>query len=219
MKCVSREDHRPKHYSQAPRYPGFCAGKHRRSTAHRWRGGKQRTDLPRSSDGGNQNFRTLLRTCLHLPKPPEGALSIIHRPHEFLAEWTVAYSTRLRPRLRSQTFAWPTGQPRWWKATEIEPAAWSGEVATAVLLGHLKPNTAEIYVAADARPAMLRRLVKEQRLRPDRDGSVEILDQFWNFELEADQRVAPWPVLYADLLRVGNPRLSEAAALILAKFA
>jgi hypothetical protein len=144
---------------------------------------------------------------------------IVHRPHELLAEWTVAYSTRLRPRLRSQTFAWPTGQPRWWKATEIEPAAWSGEVGTAILLGHLKPNTAEIYVAADVRPAMLRRLVKEQRLVPDRDGSVEILDQFWNLELEADQRVAPWPVMYADLLRVGDPRLSEAAALILAKFA
>jgi hypothetical protein len=143
---------------------------------------------------------------------------IIRRPDELLAEWTIAYSTRLRPRLHSQKFAWPTGQPRWWKATEIEPATWSGEVGTAMLLGHLKPNTAEIYVATDNRPAVLRRMVKEQRLVPDTDGSIDILDQFWNFELGADQHVAPWPVLYADLLRVGDPRLSEAAALIRAKF-
>ncbi len=46
------------------------------------------------------------------------------------------------------------------------------------------------------------------------NGSVEILDQFWNLDGGPSKSVAPWPLVYADLVRETDPRLSEAAAAI-----
>ncbi len=138
----------------------------------------------------------------------------VKRPADLLDEWTVAYSARLRPRLRPQRFAWPTDQPRWWKTADVGHACWSGEVGAAALHGELRPVGATLYVAATSRVDMVRRLVKQYRLVPDMDGSVEILEQFWNLESDSQKSVAPWPLVYADLVRGKDPRLIEAASAI-----
>jgi hypothetical protein len=139
---------------------------------------------------------------------------VVKRPADLLDEWTVAYSARLRPRLNSQRFAWPMVPPKWWRTADVAPACWSGEVGAAVLQRELRPVGATLYVAATSRVDMVRRLVKQYRLVPDLNGSVEILDQFWNLEGNSKKSVAPWPLVYADLVRGTDPRLFDAAAAI-----
>lgn len=139
---------------------------------------------------------------------------VVKRPADLLDECTVAYAARVRPRLNSQRFAWPMEPPKWWTTVDVSPACWSGEVGAALLHAELRPVGANLYVASTSRVETVRRLVKRCRLVPDPNGSVEILDQFWNLEGNSKKSVAPWPLVYADLVRGIDPRLSEAAIAI-----
>ena len=140
------------------------------------------------------------------------AISVTRR-NELLAEWSVAYSARLRPRLHPQHFAAPSGR-RKWASAEIAPGEWSGEVAAALRHGDLRPATAELYVDPAVRRDVVRRLVRDFRLRPDPAGEVTVLDRFWGFSNEQNSETIPWPLVYADLLHIGDPRTTEAAAKI-----
>ena len=137
----------------------------------------------------------------------------VMRGNELLAEWSVAYPARLRPRLQPQHFTAPSGTRQWAKA-EIAPGEWSGEVAAALRHGDLRPATAELYVDPAARRDVVRRLVRDFHLRPDPAGELTVLDRFWGFDNERDSKTVPWPLVYADLLHIGDPRTTEAAARI-----
>ncbi len=56
----------------------------------------------------------------------------------------------------------------------------------------------------------MRRLYK---LRPDPEGPVELVKRFWAFETD-DEAVVPLPLIYADLLMIGDARCIETADLI-----
>jgi hypothetical protein len=137
----------------------------------------------------------------------------VARRNELLTEWSVAYPARLRPRLHPQHFGVPSGT-RWWATAEVGPGEWSGEVAAALRHGDLRPATAELYVDPAARRDVVRRLVREFHLRPDPDGELTVFDRFWGFDNAEGSGSAPWPVTYADLLQIGDPRTTEAAAKI-----
>jgi hypothetical protein len=82
-----------------------------------------------------------------------------------------------------------------------------GEVAAAILTGHLKPATYTLYLGAQAGPETIPALVKEHRLRADPRGNVEILDAFWNVEIEtARPDIVPPVLVYADLMATLDPR-------------
>ena len=51
------------------------------------------------------------------------------------------------------------------------------------------------------------------KLRPDPDGPAEVVKRFWAFEAN-DDTVVPLPLVYADLLMIGDARCLEAADLI-----
>ncbi len=142
----------------------------------------------------------------------ENGFSVTRR-NELLAEWSVAYPARLRPRLKPQHFAAPSGM-RHWAKTEIAPGEWSGEVAAALRHGDLRPATAELYVNPAARRDVVRRVVRDFHLRPDPAGELTVLDRFWGFDNSQGSETVPWPVAYADLLHIGDPRTTEAAARI-----
>jgi hypothetical protein len=142
----------------------------------------------------------------------DSGISVMRR-NELLAEWSVAYPARLRPRLKPQHFAAPSGTRQWAKA-EIAPGEWSGEVAAALRHGDLRPATAELYVDPAARRDVVRRLVRDFHLRPDPAGELTVLDRFWGFDNSQDSETVPWPLVYADLLHIGDPRTTEAAARI-----
>lgn len=108
---------------------------------------------------------------------------------------------------------------------DLKPSAWvSGERAVPHMVrgGH----TAHLYVEDEMAN---RDIIRAARLRRDDAGEVIIRSAFWNeadhLQLGAKQKwppnrskdplamwpPAPLPVIYADLLSVGDPRLSEVA--------
>lgn len=134
----------------------------------------------------------------------------VARRSELLTEWAVAYSARVRPKLRTQRFTLPK-DPGWWKTANVAPAEWSGEVAAAITQGNLKPTSAEMYVDASSRATVVRRLVSSHRFVPDPAGPFAVVERFWRFDHHGVARTVPWPLVYADLLHKGDPRTTKAA--------
>lgn len=134
---------------------------------------------------------------------------------KLIDEWITTYPIKLRPKLNPRRFKAP--KPDWWKAVDITQygAQWGTEVAAEKLTGYLRPNTATIYLHKEKGQRNLTRLVAENRLRPDAEGDIEILDAFWNFDDEQPMTQTVPPLLaYADLNATLDPRNLEAAKLI-----
>lgn len=130
-------------------------------------------------------------------------------------EWTTNYPITLRPKLNPRRFKAPT--PDWWKTIDLTRynAQWGAEVAVEKLTGHLRPSTATLYLHTEQGQQALTQLVAENRLRPDREGNIEVLDAFWTVQgVASNAQTAPPLLVYADLLATLDPRNLEAAKLI-----
>ena len=130
------------------------------------------------------------------------------QPERLLRQWAEAYARTLRPKLLLGHYR--TEQERWWE--KLVPRDYGlllgGEPAAAKLTRHLRPETITLY-GEKAEP----RLLLDFKLRPDPDGPVEIVRRFWAFDGN-DGAVAPLPLIYADLLLIGDARCIETADLI-----
>jgi len=129
--------------------------------------------------------------------------------HErLLQQWVEAYARTLRPRLLLGRFH--ADQLDWHKT--LDPGKYGfllgGEPAAARLTSHLRPGTVTLYG-----PKVEPRLLLDHRLRPDAQGKVEILRRFWKFDSD-DQLITPLPLVYADLLAIGDARCLETAKLL-----
>jgi hypothetical protein len=60
----------------------------------------------------------------------------------------------------------------------------------------------------------MKKLVTSFRAKPDPDGSLEVLDKFWDEGLDQRPGIAPLVLVCADLLASLDPRADEAAQLI-----
>ena len=130
------------------------------------------------------------------------------QPERLLRQWVEAYARTLRPKLALGGYR--TEMDRWW--TRFDPQKYGlvigGEPAAARLTRYLRPETATVY-GARVDP----RFVLDYRMRADVDGPVKVLKRFWNFEGE-DASIAPLPLVYADLLAMGDARCLEAANIL-----
>jgi hypothetical protein len=130
------------------------------------------------------------------------------QPERLLQQWVEAYARTLRPRLLLGRFH--TDQLDWYKT--LDPGKYGyllgGEPAAARLTQHLRPGTVTLY-GQKVEP----RFILDQRLRPDPKGKVEILRRFWKFDND-DQLLTPLPLIYADLLAIGDARCLETAKVI-----
>lgn len=134
---------------------------------------------------------------------------------KLIDEWITTYPIKLRPKLHPRRFNAP--KPDWWKELDITQygAQWGTEVAAEKLTGYLRPNTVTIYLHQEKGRHNLTRLVAENRLRPDTEGDIEIVDAFWDFGDEQPMTETVPPLLaYADLIATLDPRNLEAAKLI-----
>lgn len=134
---------------------------------------------------------------------------------KLIDEWITTYPIKLRPKLNPRRFNAP--KPDWWKEVDITKygAQWGTEVAAEKLTGYLRPNTVTIYLHKEKGQHNLTKLVAENRLRPDTEGDIEILDAFWDFDDEQPMTQTVPPLLaYADLIATLDPRNFEAAKLI-----
>lgn len=125
-------------------------------------------------------------------------------------EWVTHYPIKLRPKLNARRFTAPT--PDWWREQDVRQyhACWGGELAAEKLTGYLKAARVTLYV--DGKPD---RLILANRLRPDANGEIEILEAFWAMdEPRQPDDIAPPLVVYADLMATTDPRNIETANLI-----
>ena len=90
-----------------------------------------------------------------------------------------------------------------------EEAAWCGEVGAALKTSYLQPEQATLYCWKDRG-----RLLMQHRLRPDPNGTVEILDAFWTPPSSSAEPIAPLLLIYADLMTSLDGRNREVANLL-----
>lgn len=131
-------------------------------------------------------------------------------PDRLQDEWVTHYPIKLRPKLNARRFTAPT--PDWWRELDVRQhhAYWGGEVAAEKLTGYLKAARVTLYI--EGKPDQL---IIENRLRPDVNGEIEILEAFWAMdETRQPNDIAPPLVVFADLMATTDPRNIETANLV-----
>jgi len=127
----------------------------------------------------------------------------LHCTKRLLDEWSIAYRDHLRPELMVGRYRAETNG--WWQQLDLaaHQACWSGEVAAEklALMRHAQVQT--IY-----RSGSVAELIARGRLCRDEDGTVEILEAFWQ---DGDDELAPDLLIYADLITSGSERAIETA--------
>lgn len=132
----------------------------------------------------------------------------LHGLRELLEIWTAAYPTGLGPRLALAAFRDTVGAP---PTGDAANEVWvSGESAVPQLI---RPVTTTLYVES-LDPA----LPVTNRWRADGPPNVFIRRKFWSVPDDNDDghrvdgiRLAPWPLVYADLMSSGDARQREVA--------
>ena len=125
--------------------------------------------------------------------------------------WITAYPEQLRPKQILGHYKGEHGG--WWQQKKLDylKAKWGGEVAAAKLTQYLHPEIITIYTTTE----YLNQLLFEYRLKKDPAGEVEILNQFWDYDENAEYGDLVHPMLiYADLIATGNQRNIETAKMI-----
>jgi len=126
---------------------------------------------------------------------------------QLLDKWTQAYAEKIRPKRVIGLYRGPG--PDFWRQADLTQfqALWGGETAAYQMTRYLKPEITTIYAR---RP--INDLVLKLKLRKDNDGDVEIREQFWAFDtIEANQKLVPPLLVYADLIATGDARNIETA--------
>jgi hypothetical protein len=130
---------------------------------------------------------------------------------KLLQRWITAYTEHLRPK---QILGHYRGEHfDWWRNKQLDflKAKWGGEVAAAKLTKYLHPEIITIYTKDE----YLNQLLFECKLKKDPAGEVEILDKFWDYEVNLEYKDLVHPILiYADLIATGNQRNIETAKMI-----
>jgi hypothetical protein len=140
---------------------------------------------------------------------PGQSVRSLHRTRELFGRWVEAYAFDLHPRLTLARF--DAADPSWWTgaddALRAAHAQWGGETAAHFLDRRLRPARAVVYA-----PEVPRRIALEYRMqKATGEGNVEIRERFWSLPDARTQATVPTPLVYADLIASGEPRLLEAA--------
>jgi len=163
-------------------------------------------------------FMRELRELGHLIDMGGKGYKLVQKDNLF-QRWITAYPEQLRPK---QILGHYKGEyDGWWHKKELHNlnAKWGGEVAAAKLTKYLQPEIIMIYTKIE----YLNGLLLECKLRKDPAGEIEILNQFWDNDVNLEYRDdVNWnyrdmvhPILiYADLIATGNQRNIETAKMI-----
>jgi len=122
--------------------------------------------------------------------------------------WIELYSSILKPKIRMGHFRRMHENENWQKIHN-EHIIWGGENAGALLTAQLQPEQFTIYTRLDKIT-----LMRAQKLIPDPNGNVEVLNQFWSDGLQQIQQhrnVVPPIMAYAELATSIDSRNQEIA--------
>ena len=134
--------------------------------------------------------------------------------------WTEAYGSQLRHKLLLGRFRFSqqaTALP--WEQWTLTSDTWfSGEPAAHLLEADLIPGEFTLYTRASAHD-----LIKRHRVVPDSEGYLTAYRPFWSAHLLSsttnDARLAPLPLIYADLMLSGKARAQACAQTLLHRHA
>ena len=129
---------------------------------------------------------------------------------ELLNRWITAYHDVFRPRLlkKKMRFIKAENYNKWTNIDLNQDNSltfWGGEPGAFLLTGYLHPGIFTIYTDRNWQS------FKEIDLVPDDNGTIEILEIFW--DLRTWQGVPP-VLIYADLMGSGSDRKIETAKMI-----
>jgi hypothetical protein len=133
----------------------------------------------------------------------------LERAEELLREWVVEYPAILRPKLNGRRY---TADRNRFLDLDLKllEAYWGGEVAAERLTRYLKAEHLLVYTRGEVKDLLI-----QGRMRLAADGDVEILDAFWNPELDhTEQPLVPPLLVYADLMMTGDTRNLETAKIL-----
>jgi len=122
-----------------------------------------------------------------------------------LDRWLYQYGDKLKPSLLIGQFRF-LGKD--WKKLKLNPTTqWGGEAGADLLTNYLHPEIWTMYSEESRKD-----LMKNYRLLPDENGTIEIYQRFWNQKEEEKQLdIVPAFLVYADLMYSGDPRNIETA--------
>ena len=129
-------------------------------------------------------------------------------------DWVTLFNKTLRPKLKKRSFKFANEQPLHALLATNFKGKIGGELAAEKLSNFNIAENANIYVEGS-----LVELALELGLRPDKDGKITMIEQFWKDNPDDQGRFVGLPLLYADLISNPKPRNLETAKLIFDKYA
>jgi hypothetical protein len=130
-------------------------------------------------------------------------------------KWVDLYSSVLRPKLKIGRFKRMHNSEDW-KKIDNKTFLWGGENAGAVLTDYLTPEIYTMYTKENKQVIM-----KDQKLIPDPNGNIDLMQQFWADALQKNQKypkVVPPLIAYAELATDRDSRNQETAERIKAYY-
>jgi len=143
---------------------------------------------------------------------------ILNDYKKLLDRWQMEYTERLKPALFMRRFR--PADPDFdatWKQLDFEKdrdTVWGGEPAADILTNYLKPRYFTIYTNE-----LQNDLIRTYHWTPDDEGKIFVYKKFWDHpRLIENKRVAPPPLIYADLIETGDARCVETAHMIYERY-
>jgi hypothetical protein len=129
--------------------------------------------------------------------------------------WIELFNSILRPKLRQGRFRFLDRTAiNNWEKIPTDKIYWGGEPAGAILTNYLQPEIFTIYTQQPKTEIM-----KQLKLVPDKEGNVELMDMFWQPEINGvNFKTVPPLLAYAELMNSLDSRNRETAERIKQKY-
>jgi hypothetical protein len=149
-----------------------------------------------------------------------GKSRTLRRKEDLMDRWTTGYTERLRSNLSRGRFKFlPSRKATGWQShlSNLWATKWGGEPGADLLTGNFRPELLTLYTREDTST-----VCRELEAAPDPEGSIEILDLFWDPAAldtkddagESTRKHVPPLLIYADLVASADPRARRAAKTI-----
>jgi hypothetical protein len=138
----------------------------------------------------------------------------IENEEQLRNKWVEFFNAVLKPKLKQGTFRFLNKKDMHeWELLRDVDFFWGGEAAGAKLTKFLIPERLTIYTHEPKN-----KIMKQLKLVPDATGNIEIMEKFWNDELNYQQGIAPPLLAYAELIHSLDSRNRETAERIKQKY-
>jgi hypothetical protein len=149
-----------------------------------------------------------------------GKNRILRKREDLMDRWATGYTERLRSNLSRGRFRFVEDKnpPEWQKSfSDSDSTRWGGEPGADLLTGNFRPELLTLYTREDTST-----VCQELGAAPDPEGSIEIMDLFWDpVALDTPDAAAgstmehvPPLLIYADLVASADPRARRVAKTI-----